>query len=332
MTALASPRVSVIVACHNAERTLGRAIRSALAEPETAEVIVIDDASTDGTVRVARAEAAGAPRVRLIALDTNAGPAAARNRGLDAATAPFVAVLDSDDIFLPGRLRTLLNGPPRELAADNILFMDDRQDGGPAPDWPDIAADFSDLTLTQFVEGNLRRKGTARGELGFLKPVMSREFLTGKGLRYAPSMRLGEDYDLYVRMFLAGARMTLTRRPGYAATVRATSLSARHATADLAVLHARIEEHLKAPDLTEDVAARMRALSREVRHKHDHRRFLDLRRSGGAAAAIRFALGGRNRLGPIATQIARDKLHLNATAADALPKGGTRLLLDPRRT
>ncbi|NNF89943.1 MAG: glycosyltransferase family 2 protein, partial [Boseongicola sp.] len=107
--------VSVIMAAWNAEATVGRAVASALAEPETAEVLLIDDASTDATVAAARQAAGGDPRLRVIRQQLNYGPAAARNLGLRRSTAPFVALLDADDVFLGGRLAHLFSLPEWDL-------------------------------------------------------------------------------------------------------------------------------------------------------------------------------------------------------------------------
>src|ERR1700733_10833971 len=64
-------QVSVIIAALNSARTIGRAVVSALAQPETAEVLFVDDGSTDETADVARAAAKGSDRLKLIVLPTN---------------------------------------------------------------------------------------------------------------------------------------------------------------------------------------------------------------------------------------------------------------------
>lgn len=95
--------VSVVIAAFNRAELIARAIESAWSQTLLpVEVIVVDDSSTDGTAEVA--EANGAIVLRH---DTNRGPAAARNTGLQAATQPWVAILDSDDEWLPHHLATL---------------------------------------------------------------------------------------------------------------------------------------------------------------------------------------------------------------------------------
>lgn len=323
-----SPHVSVIIAAHNAQRTLARAIRSALVEPETVEVIVVDDASDDDTRLVTMREAERDARVRLIPLDINGGPGAARNHALDAAIAPFIAILDSDDVFLPGRLGRLMTAKHAEIVADNIAFANESDlDRMIAQDWSAIGAEFNELSATEFVLGNLKRPGVARGELGFLKPILSRRFLERHKLRYDPALRLGEDYDLYTRMFLSGARMRLTRRPGYGAVVRANSLSAAHGADELSKLHDCLQSHLHTDDLSSPLRRAMKAHLDEVRRKRDHRVFLDLKRQVGSPAALRYLLGALNRPIPVALQVAKDKLSPAPRAGDAVSGDGIRLLL-----
>ena len=91
---------SVVIPAFNAEATLGETIRSALEQTvPPAEILVVDDGSTDGTDAVA---AGFADRVRVIRQD-NAGPGAATSRGLAAVETPFAATLDADDLWLPGK-------------------------------------------------------------------------------------------------------------------------------------------------------------------------------------------------------------------------------------
>lgn len=95
---------SVIIPTYNRRHQLGQAIASALEqEGVTVEVIVVDDGSTDGTLDWLAADYAD-PRVRVLRNTRSKGPAGARNAGLQVAGGDFIALLDSDDCFLPGHL------------------------------------------------------------------------------------------------------------------------------------------------------------------------------------------------------------------------------------
>ena len=94
---------SVIIPVYNRRELVGRAIRSVLLqEGGDYEVIVVDDASDDGTSDWVRATFAD--RVQLLVLEKNAGVSAARNHGIEAAHGEWIALLDSDDEWLSGKL------------------------------------------------------------------------------------------------------------------------------------------------------------------------------------------------------------------------------------
>jgi glycosyltransferase involved in cell wall biosynthesis len=98
-----APDISVVLPTRNRVALLPRAIASVLAQVEVAfELIVVDDASSDGTTQYLATLFDS--RVRVITAQTNLGPSGARNRGLEAALAGVVAFLDSDDCYRPRRL------------------------------------------------------------------------------------------------------------------------------------------------------------------------------------------------------------------------------------
>lgn len=99
------PLVSVVIPCFNNARYVGSAIESVLDQDVAGvEVIVVDDGSRDGSAdRVEAFE-----QVLLLRQD-NLGSGAARNRGTAAATGEFLAFLDSDDLWAPGKLRAQLD-------------------------------------------------------------------------------------------------------------------------------------------------------------------------------------------------------------------------------
>jgi len=97
--------VSVIIPTFNREQTLPRALRSVLGQTGVAfEILVIDDGSQDNTADLVRRDFPSADYF----YQTRQGPAAARNRGLQAARGEWIAFLDSDDEWLPEKLKTQL--------------------------------------------------------------------------------------------------------------------------------------------------------------------------------------------------------------------------------
>ncbi|WP_435171523.1 glycosyltransferase family 2 protein [Falsirhodobacter sp. 1013] len=301
--------VSVIIPAHNSRRTIAQAIRSALAEPEVTEVIVVDDASGDDTAAVAQGCEDGSQRLRVIRLDRNVGPAKARNQAIDVATAPWIAILDSDDILLPGRFARLFAAGPFDLAADNIALVPDPMRDTVTPQdiaaFPDAPAEMS---LSGFVAGNLGgRDGMGRDETGLLKPVIRRDFLQRSGLRYDERLRLGEDFILYVRLMARGARFVTIRSCGYVAFQRADSLSVKHRTADLKAFADAADEILRTDTLPGDAREFLSQQERLTRNKFHHRLFLDRKAEGGLMSAGRQTMALPGTLWSILRLTARDK-------------------------
>ncbi|HZR51159.1 MAG TPA: glycosyltransferase [Streptosporangiaceae bacterium] len=99
------PTVSVIIPCYNYGRYLPQCVDSVLSqEGVSAEVIVIDDASTDGSDAVVRQVAANDPRVHAICHTVNKGHIATYNEGLAQVSGEYTALLSADDLLTPGCL------------------------------------------------------------------------------------------------------------------------------------------------------------------------------------------------------------------------------------
>ncbi len=118
--------ITVLIPAYNRAEQLGRALASVTAQQQRpAQIIVIDDGSEDDTA--AAAERLG---VTLVRHERNQGCAVARNSGLAVATQPWVALLDSDDEWLPHHLASLW-----PLRADHLLLANSSLQRAPgAPD------------------------------------------------------------------------------------------------------------------------------------------------------------------------------------------------------
>ncbi|MET0625880.1 MAG: glycosyltransferase family A protein [Pyrinomonadaceae bacterium] len=118
------PRVSLIIPTFDRPHMLPRCVESARAAGASVEVIVVDDASTDATAEVCRR----LPGITYVRLAHNQGVAGARNVGLLASTADYVAFLDDDDLRLPGSLDLQLSlleaSPEAAFVAGGVVLAD----------------------------------------------------------------------------------------------------------------------------------------------------------------------------------------------------------------
>lgn len=115
-------QVSIMMACHNASAHLPEAVNSVLEQTyQDFELIIVDDASTDASLAIARDFAARDARVTVHALPRNLGPAAARNHAIGVARGNWIANLDADDRFLRDKLaRQMLS---IDDAGDNLILL-----------------------------------------------------------------------------------------------------------------------------------------------------------------------------------------------------------------
>ena len=112
-----TPEISVIIPTYNRADSILPAVESVLAQTFTAiEVIVVDDASRDTTQD--RLSTLSDQRIRIVRHEQNRGAAAARNTGIRAARAPYIAFQDSDDYWQPKKLQIQLSALKSNRSAD----------------------------------------------------------------------------------------------------------------------------------------------------------------------------------------------------------------------
>ncbi|WP_336489084.1 glycosyltransferase family 2 protein [Methylobacterium nigriterrae] len=234
-----APRISFVMAAFDAAPYVEAAIRSALGQTGLAvEVIVVDDASRDDTAARVAALAASDPRVRLLRRACGGGPSAARNLAIAQARGDWIAILDADDLVEPergARLVALAEESGCAVAADNALrFLD----ADPAVAWPLLPRRRPDEIRRFGVSEYLRRNRMMRGDgnLGYLKPIFSRAFLTAHGIAYDERLRIGEDFNFCLRCLAAGAELVVTTEPLYRYRVLRGSLSRRLERRDVAAM------------------------------------------------------------------------------------------------
>lgn len=192
------PQVSVLMAAHNAEAYLNRAIQSITNQTlENFELILINDGSTDATQRIAEQLSENDKRIHIYNQD-NAGLTKSLNKGLALCRAQLIARMDADDISRPSRLSAQVHfmkqNPGISALGCHILKID--ANGRSVQVWrspsrPDEAAWRLSLGCTLPHPGVMFRKSAV-------------EQLGG----YDPSKKSAEDYDLWCRMVRAGHSIT----------------------------------------------------------------------------------------------------------------------------
>ena len=177
----------------NGARFIAEGVASALAEIGAGdELIVIDDGSTDATAAIVAAYAD--PRVKLISTPPH-GVSAARNRGLAEARGEFIAFLDHDDLWPPGRHAALLAALDQDASADSVCGR----------------------LRVKYEPGSVRSAAYVAmdGQLfpnGLLSPSLFRRAIIDRVDGFAEQMTQGEDTDFLARLRAAGMRVALIER------------------------------------------------------------------------------------------------------------------------
>ncbi|MER5641393.1 glycosyltransferase family 2 protein [Kitasatospora sp. NPDC002227] len=203
-----SPQVTVVVIVHNDADLIAQAVHSALTQGScVAEVIVVDDASTDATPERLARLAAEDSRVRVITRTENSGGCGTpRNEGLAAARTPYVMLLDSDDVLAPDAARTLLATALAERAevVAGVCVRRELPAGTDTPWQRDLfPAEGAPPRAYQGISG---RPDFLRDTLCVNK-LYDRAFLERHDIRFAEGAVHYEDFAFTARLYAAGPRL-----------------------------------------------------------------------------------------------------------------------------
>lgn len=189
--------VSAVIPCFRCSTTIGRAVKSIAQQTiKPVEVILIDDASEDGTLPVLQELAQVYPGwVKVLQLNENRGAASARNAGWEAASQPYIAFLDADDAWHPEKLRIqyeyMCSNPEVVISGHQCMWL---RDGETPPNVPLI------LTTSKIEPVSLIFKNCFSTPTVMLKRNIPFRFLDKK--RYA------EDLHLWQQIAFSGLLVT----------------------------------------------------------------------------------------------------------------------------
>jgi glycosyltransferase involved in cell wall biosynthesis len=200
------PRVSVITPAHDNAGTIDATMASVAAQGYTDwELIVCDDASSDGTPARVQAAAETDPRIRLVHTEVNVGPAGARNRALESATGELVAFLDADDRLDPRYLDTLVSRYDAEPAGIGIVCCDA---------WRETAAG---QRLGRYTDLHGAPASVGLADLLRRNPILIASLCPRAVVDEAGGFSLecwgSEDHDLWLRILEAGHRVAYVDEP-----------------------------------------------------------------------------------------------------------------------
>lgn len=258
-------KVSIIMAAYNVEGYIGKAVESILTQTEKdIELIIVDDASTDGTGRVA--SSFSDTRVRCIRNPRNSGLAYSRNVGMRQAEGEWIAFLDADDWFAPNRIQSLLviaGTDDVDMIADDQYVVDEETDVV----WSTV---FRNDGFRPDPSRAIPVHAYLLAGVG-IKPIIRREFLIANSLFFPEDRKYCEDFHLWIECLLRGARLKILADAYYYYRVRSGSLSSNELDLYMRLCHTLSQlgqdERVTAdPVLIEAVAAKMDHAAARVRY------------------------------------------------------------------
>lgn len=247
------PGVSVVMPAYNAARTISDALSSVLAQRDcTFEVLVHNDASTDDTP--SKVEAFEDPRIRLLADHLNLGPGPSRDKAIEEAEAPWIALIDADDAFHPNRLRRLLDAADAtgaDVVFDDLMMCHDTADG--LVPWRPLHGPRSFGGKGRAT--SIRIEDYIRSARLLVKAVIRTDFIRQNGIRHS-SRRFGEDAEFLLRLAHAGARFCFVPDPLYLYRIAPGSLTAQ--AKDPTLMRRCLEECARWPEWPTSVQGALR--------------------------------------------------------------------------
>jgi len=147
--------ISIIIPCYNGAATLARALHSCLIQPEAAQIIVVDDGSTDAGAGLDAQFGRLDARVSLLRMPFNGGAARARNWGAMHASHDLLAFLDADDEYLPGALAAagafLVQNPQAVSVRLDVEYTDFPRELTAHPGFAEHAATLSNTVPSSLI-------------------------------------------------------------------------------------------------------------------------------------------------------------------------------------
>ncbi len=221
-----TPNVSIVVPVYNAAPWVAETLRSAFAQtlgPTRLELIVVDDASTDGSMNIVEGLVHGAPMsCRILRLADNGGPSRARNVGWRSAAGAWIQFLDADDLLHPRKLEIQAEVGRRQPEDVAVVCSDWKELHCVGGRWEPLPPRLCPAIGEDAVADLLRDENIMITGV----PLFRRHWLERVG-GWDERHRLIEDNDLLLRLAMGGARFAhaASEEPLFFYRVRPDSVS-----------------------------------------------------------------------------------------------------------
>tara|TARA_B100000809_G_scaffold105703_1_gene104256 strand:+ start:56181 stop:56927 length:747 start_codon:yes stop_codon:yes gene_type:complete len=180
--------VSIITPCYNSEKYIDKTINSVLDQTYTDwEMIIVDDVSTDNSIKIIKRHQNKDIRIKYIRLANNSGAAVCRNTAIEQANGRYIAFLDSDDLWIPGKLQKQIDFMNvNNIALSFASYKKIDEEGNIIPDSDVYARD--QVSYHDMMTSN---------KIGCLTAIYDTQQL---GKVYMPLIKKRQDYALWLKI------------------------------------------------------------------------------------------------------------------------------------
>jgi hypothetical protein len=197
--------IDIVVPCYNYGRFLPDCIGALLSQSfKNLRVLIIDNGSTDDSLKIARDLAATDPRVEVRAIPKNIGPQNCYNVGVDWASADYFFLIDADDVLAPGALdraiQLLETNPHVAMTYGRELRVEFAAGEALRPDDDMLRGDWEIVTGRRFLENQIGDAMCTVGASGVIRRTSAQKAAG----HYRPELPFADDWELWMRIALFG--------------------------------------------------------------------------------------------------------------------------------
>jgi glycosyltransferase involved in cell wall biosynthesis len=197
-----APLLSIVIPAYNSAKYIHSTLSMLDSQGlEDCEVIIVNDGSTDDTEKICKTFTLDHSNIRLISLEINSGVSVARNTGLNEAKGKYICFLDSDDTFTPNTLSIFKESIRKHGGHDVFCFGYEVQRNGKVIK-KHLYRKYSGMTFGgtfDFLKLELEKRiSCIMGSI-----LISHELLRLNKIFFRPGMKIGEDLEFFLRIFLS---------------------------------------------------------------------------------------------------------------------------------
>lgn len=202
---MSNTKVSVIIPVYNCARYIGTTLKSVINQDfKDFEIIVIDDGSTDNSLKIINETLKGSGVRYKVIHQENGGVSVARNHGIDVSSGDYLVFVDGDDYILPNHLSELYNG-----ISDFSLTQFVKKDGNTLSNPNHF--DFEYISTDEFIKKELKMEIL----FNFFQLMYRAEIIKGNNIRFTPGVVYGEDTEFALKALIYGDRIHISNEVTY---------------------------------------------------------------------------------------------------------------------